>query len=68
MDESLEEEDLEDMTKRESRERALLRPYNVFFKRVLNIAAESLHEMSNKIGLTEEVSELIWCIVKALLS
>lgn len=56
------------MTKRESRERALLRPYNVFFKRVLNIAAESLYEMSNKIGLTEEVSELIWCIVKALLS
>jgi hypothetical protein len=35
---------------------------------VLNIAAESLYEMANKIGLTEEVSELIWCIVKALLS
>ena len=33
------------MTVRESREQALLRPYNVFFARVLNIAAESLFDL-----------------------
>lgn len=63
-----EEEGLQDMTKRDSRERALLRPYNVFFARVLNIAAESLFELCQKIGITDEISEFIWCVVKVLFS
>jgi glycerol-3-phosphate dehydrogenase len=63
-----EEEGLQEMTVRESRERALLRPYNVFFARVLNIAAESLFDLCQRIGITDEISEIIWCVVKVLLS
>ena len=56
------------MTVRESREQALLRPYNVFFARVLSIAAESLSDLCQQIGITDEISEIIWCVVKVLLS
>ena len=67
-DDSQEEEGLQEMTVRESREKALLRPYNVFFARVLNIAAESLFDLCQKICITDEISEIIWCVVKVLLS
>jgi retinoblastoma-like protein 1 len=59
---------LQDMAKRDAKEKALLRPYNVFFARVLNIAAESLSDLCQKIGITDEISEIIWCVVKVLLS
>jgi retinoblastoma-like protein 1 len=50
------------------REKALLRPYNLFFNRVVSIAAESVADLCQKIGVTDEISEVIWCVVKALLS
>lgn len=62
------EEGLQEMARREANERALLKPYNVFFARVLNIAAESLYDLCQKIGISDEISEIIWCVVKVLLS
>jgi retinoblastoma-like protein 1 len=59
---------LEEMHRREQSERELLRPYTLFFKRVLNIAAESLSDLCQKIGITDEISEMIWSVVKVLLS
>jgi hypothetical protein len=35
---------------------------------VLNIAAESLFDLCQRIGITDEISEIIWCVVKVLLS
>jgi len=63
-----EEEGLHEMALRDSREKAQLRPFTVFFARVLNIAAESLYDLCQKIGITDEISEIIWCVVKVLLS
>jgi hypothetical protein len=40
----------------------------MFFKRLLQIAAQRVMEMSQALGLDEEVSEKIWNIVKVQLS
>ena len=46
----------------------ILRPYEVFFRRLLNVTAQTVLEMSKVLGLGDKVRELVWNVMKVLLS
>ena len=46
----------------------VLRPYEVFFKRLLSVTAQTVMEMSRQLKLPEKVRELVWNVMKVLLS
>jgi len=46
----------------------ILRPYEVFFRRLLNVTASTILEMSKVLGLGDKVRELVWNVMKVLLS
>lgn len=46
----------------------ILRPYEVFFRRLLQVTAQTVLEMSKILGLGDKVRELVWNVMKVLLS
>lgn len=57
-------EQVERIKEQEERE---MRPLKVFFNRVFQIAAQSVQDLCLTLNINEEVSELIWSIVKVTL-
>ncbi len=45
-----------------------MQPYNMFFKRVLHLAAYRIYELCEMLGIKEEVKEKIWAVMKITLS
>lgn len=45
-----------------------MQPYNVFFKRVLHVSAFRIHELCELLGVSEDVKERVWEIMKICLS
>ena len=46
----------------------VLRPYEVFFKRLLSVTAQTVMEMSKQLNLPEKVRVLVRNVMKVLLS
>jgi hypothetical protein len=42
----------------------MIQPFNMFFKRVLHLAALRIYELCEMLGIKEEVKERIWEIMK----
>ena len=45
-----------------------MQPYNMFFKRVLHLAAQRIHELTEALKAPEDVRERIWAVMKIQLS
>ena len=52
----------------ENKNEVIMQPYNMFFKRVLHLAAQRIYELCELIGIKEEIKEIIWSIMKKQLS
>ena len=59
---------LNEMADKEAMERKMMAPLNHFFKRVSELAAETLVALSKDLRITSEVQELIWAIIRVTLS
>lgn len=57
-----------DSSSKLSQQEMILQPYNLFFKRLLHLAAERIKELGEKIGLDERLIEKIWEVMKMQLS
>ena len=45
-----------------------MQPFNMFFKRVLHLAAQRVFELTESLGISEDIKEKVWTIMKAQLS
>ena len=45
-----------------------MQPFNMFFKRLLQLTAERVQEMCQSLALNEDVIESVWIIMKSQLS
>ena len=59
---------LEEEHRREEQQARLMKTYNVFFNRVLHLAAQTISELCKYLGVDEAVSEMIWATTKVLLA
>jgi len=41
-----------------------MQPYNMFFKRVLHLAAQRINELCELLNIKEDIQECIWTIMK----
>ena len=55
---------MEQVERIKEQEEKELRPLKVFFNRVFQIAAQSVQDLCAQLNINDEVSELIWSIVK----
>jgi hypothetical protein len=46
----------------------LLRPYDLFFKRLLSVTAQTIFNLSKALNLGDKIRELSWNVMKVLLS
>jgi hypothetical protein len=46
----------------------IMQPYNMFFKRVLHLAAQRIFELCESLGIRDDVKERAWTIMKVQLS
>ena len=42
-----------------------MQPYNMFFKRVLHLAAQRVYELTDSLSIPEDIKEKVWTIMKA---
>ena len=45
-----------------------MKTYNIFFCRVLHLAAQTVSELSNYLGINPQTSEIIWSVTKVALA
>jgi retinoblastoma-like protein 1 len=60
--------DLDEVQRQENRKTALMKPYSLFFKRVLSITAVQVFNLCHFMAIDEGVVEKIWSVLKALLA
>lgn len=60
--------ELKDVVKLEQKNATLLKPYSIFFSRVLLIAAIKVQEMCQHLQLNDGTSEMIWSVLQVLLA
>jgi retinoblastoma-associated protein len=46
----------------------IMQPYNMFFKRVLHLAAQRIFELTDLLSINEDIKERIWSVMKVQLS
>ena len=59
---------LADLAMREEQEKKNMLPLNQFFRRMSEIAAETLRTLCAELRVTDEVAEIIWGIVRITFS
>ena len=54
--------DLNDIVKIDTRKAELLKPYSIFFKRVLDVSALRINEICQFLMIEDGIAEMIWSV------